>query len=116
MQIRKRIKTVKPDEKNEFEKSLEQELLSYSLELAQILNKGLKFSDNFNAEIKTIADSGVANSENTVAHTLKRVPAGYLVFKINKAGVVYDSGTTWTDTNIYIKCSVANCAITLLLF
>ncbi len=116
MQIRTRIKTAKPDPKNEFEKSLEQELLNFSLELAQILNKGLKFSDNFNAETLTIADSGAADSQNTVAHTLKRAPSGYLVLKINKAGAVYDSGTTWTDTNIYLKCSVANCAITLLVF
>ena len=116
MQIRNRIKTTKPAENNTFEKGLEQELMSFSLELAQIINKGLKFSDNFNAEIKTIADSGAANSENTVAHTLKRVPTGYLVLKINAAGVVYDSGTVWTDTDIYLKCSVANAAITLLVF
>ena len=115
-QIRKRIKTAKPDEKNEFEKALEQELYSFSTELAQILNKGLLFTDNFNAEIKTIADSGNADSENTVAHTLKRVPTGYIVLKINKAGIVYDSGTAWTDTNLYLKCSAANCAITLMVF
>jgi hypothetical protein len=116
MQIRRRIKTTDPDTKNEFEKSLAAELYSFSSELAQILNKGLKFSDNFNAEIKTIADSGVANAENTVAHTLKRTPTGYIVLKIDKGGVVYDSGTAWTDTNLYLKCGAANAAITLLVF
>lgn len=116
MQIRNRIKTTNPDQKNEFEKALAVELFSFSGELAQILNKGIKFSDNFNAEIKTIADSGVANAENTITHGLKRVPSGYIVLKIDKAGVLYDSGTAFTDTAIYLKCSAANCAITLLVF
>lgn len=116
MQIRKRIKTVKPASDNEFEKSLEQELLSYSLELAQIINRGIKFSDNFNAEILTVADTGAADTQFTIAHPLKRAPAGYLVIKINKAGVVYDSGAAWTDTDMYLKCSAANCAVTVLVF
>jgi len=114
MQIRSRVNTGKPE--SNFDKSLVQELLSYSYELATLLNGGLKFSDNFNAQIIPIADSGNADSENTVAHTLKRVPTGFLIIKINKAGIVYDSGTSWTTTNIYVKCNVANCAITLLVF
>jgi len=116
LQIRNRIKTSRPADNNDFEKNLVQELFSFSGELAQILNKGLKFEDNFNAEVKTIADSGLADTQNTVAHTLKRVPSGFIVIKINKGGVVYDSGTSWTDTALYLKCSAANAAITLLVF
>jgi len=115
-QVRTRIKTEIPEENNSFEKGLEKELLSYSQEIAQVINKGIKFTDNFDAQIKTISDSGVADSENTVAHTLKRVPTGYLILKINKSGIVYDSGSTWTDTNIYLKCNSANAAITILIF
>lgn len=116
MQIRQRIKTAKPDPKNSFEVALEQELQSYSMEVSQMLNKGLKFSDNFNAEIKSVADSGNANTEFSVAHTLKRTPSGFIIFRINKAGVVYDSGGTWSDTALLLKCSAANCAITLMVF
>ena len=116
MQIRKRIQTVKPDDKNSFEVALQQELQSFSMELSQIINKGLKFSDNFNAEILTVADSGNADTELSVAHTLKRAPIGFIVLKINKAGQVYDSGTAWTDTAIYLKCSAANAAISILVF
>jgi hypothetical protein len=114
MQIRRQIKTTKPE--SAFDVSLEQELLSFIAELAQAVNKGLKFEDNFNAAIITVADSGVADSENTVAHTLKRVPIGFLVLNINKAGTVYDSGTAWTTENIYLKCDVVSCAIKLLIF
>jgi len=43
------------------------------------------------------------------------VPVGYLVTKISNGGVIYDSGTTWTDSTIYLKSSVANSAVTLFL-
>jgi len=112
--IRRRIKTGRPE--NEFERTLEQELLSAWQELAGIINGGLRFADNNNAQIITISDSGAANSENTVAHTLKRTPTGFIVVNIDKAGVTYDSGTAWSATNIYVKCDVANCVIKLLVF
>lgn len=113
-QIRTRIKTTQPS--NQFEKTLEQELLSFTLELAGLVNKGLKFDDNFNANILDISDSGAADSSNTVPHTLKRVPTGFIVININKAGVVYAAGTAWTETDIYLKCNVANCTIKILVF
>lgn len=114
MQIRSRIKTGTPE--SAFDRALEQELLSYSLQNAQILNKGLQYGDNFNAEITTISDTGTANSSNTVPHTLKRVPIGFHVININKAGVVYDAGTSWTVTDIYLKCDTANCTVKLIVF
>lgn len=114
MQIRTRLKT--PKEESEFDKSLTQELLSAWRELSQAVNAGLKFEDNFNAQIVDVSDSGTANTEFSVAHTLKRVPIGYLIFKTNKAGVVYDSGTTWTATAIYLKCSTANTILKIFVF
>lgn len=114
MQIRTRIKTAKPE--SEFDKTLEQELLNYSFNLAQVLNGGLKFSDNFNGEILTLADTGPADSEQTVPHSLKRLPTGFLVLRRSNAGVVYDSGTAWTTTTIFVKCSTGNATVTLFVF
>lgn len=114
MQIRKRIKTVNPE--SEFDKSLEQELLSAWFELSELLNTGIRFSDNFDANILTSSDTGAANTEFSLTHTLKRVPTGFIVINNNKAGVVYDSGTAWTVTTIYLKCDVANCNIKVLVF
>lgn len=112
MQIRTRIKTDKPT--NDFEKSLEQELLSFTQELAQILNGGIKFSDNFNAAILDISDSGIADAANTLTHGLKRTPIGFLVLNINKAGAVYSS--SFSDTTAVIKCNVANATIKVMVF
>jgi len=46
-QVRKRIKTAKPE--SAFDLALEQELLSFSQELSAMLNNGLNIKDNFAA-------------------------------------------------------------------
>ena len=69
--------------------------------------------ENIRGEWQVIADSGTANTEFAVAHTLGAVPVGYIVTKISNAGVVYLGTTSWTSTNIYLKSSAANSAITI---
>jgi hypothetical protein len=71
--------------------------------------------ENISGMWQVVADTGTANTEFAVTHTLGSVPVGYLVTKISNAGVIYDSGTTWTTTNIYLKSSAANSAVTLFL-
>lgn len=74
-----------------------------------------KSGENIAGQYQVIADTGSANTEFVVAHTLGSVPVGYLVIKTSNAGVIYDSGTTWTSSNIYIKSSAANSAVTIFL-
>lgn len=50
---------------------------------------------------------GVANTEFSVAHVLGRVPITFFGH-INKSGFLYASGTAWTTTNIYLKCSAVS--------
>ena len=71
--------------------------------------------ENIAGEFQVITDTGTADAEITLGHGLGAVPIGYIVVKINGGGVVYDSGTTWTSTNIYLKCSSANATTTLFL-
>lgn len=114
MQVRRRLKLEKPE--TEYDKFLEQELSSYSLELSKILNKGLEFSDNFNMQIKTATTDAVANTESAVAHTLGRVPSDFIVGAQDKAGTIYKGSTAWTVTNIYVKGSVASITAKLYVF
>lgn len=87
------------------------------------LNGRVRFGDgadgergeNVSGEFQVVADSGTANTEFSITHTLGATPIGYLVTKINKAGVVYDSGTTWTSSIIYLKCDTANTTLTVFL-
>jgi len=69
--------------------------------------------DNIDGRWATVADTGNADTEFTFAHGLGRTPVGFFVMNIDKGGVVYDSGTSWDATDIYLKCSAANAAVTL---
>ena len=64
----------------------------------------------------TVANSGNADTEFSVTHHLGRTPTGFIVTDIDKAGIVYDSGTVWTTSLIYLKCNVATAAFTLTVF
>ncbi len=59
---------------------------------------------------------GVINTEFAVTHGLNRIPVGFHV--VNKSGIVdlYQSTTPWTTTKIYLKASVININVTLLIF
>ena len=70
---------------------------------------------NIEGEYQIVSDTGLVDTEFTVAHTLGVIPTTFLVMDINKGGVVYDSGTAWTSTTAYFKCSVANANVTLFL-
>ena len=64
----------------------------------------------------TVADSGSANAEFTVSHNLGRIPNGFILTKSDKACNVYDSGSTWTTSALYLKCDAANVALSLSIF
>ena len=114
MQLRKNLRLIKPD--TDYNKNLDRELTSGWMELADTLNGGLKFSDNFNQETITVSDTGTADVEIAVTHTLKRIPVGFILINRNKAASVYSSGTAWTATTIYLKANLANCNITIMVF
>lgn len=71
---------------------------------------------NLSAQFVVYTSNGTANTEDTVSHTLGRVPVGYITVLQDKAAVVYDSGTDWTETAMYLKTSVATVTQTLLVF
>lgn len=109
--------SLKPE--SEFDKSIEEEFMRLGRQLEDILDKGIKFADNFNGQIKSHTSNAVANTEDTISHTLGRVPSGYLVLYQDKAGTLYQgpsTGTAWTASNLYLKCNVASVAFQLLIF
>jgi hypothetical protein len=71
--------------------------------------------ENISGETQVVTDTGAANTQFTVTHTLGATPLGYIVMGIDKAGVVYESGTAWTSTSAYFKCSEANAEVKLFL-
>ncbi len=96
-------------------RDLGESLLKYSTKIGDMLNGGLRLSENLDVQIKTISIAA-ADTEETVSHTLKRVPSGYLVIGINKAAIIYDGATAWTTLNLYIKTNTADTTVKLLIF
>ena len=55
-------------------------------------------------------------TEFAVDHVLGRMPVGFDVKRINAAGSIYDSGTAWTDTQIFVKSDAASATFSLFIF
>ncbi len=78
--------------------------------------------DEFNGKVEiinqlikeiSVADTGSADTEFTVTHSLGRIPT-YYWYTIDKAGIVYDSRrTSWSTSVMYLKCNQANAALKL---
>lgn len=83
--------------------------------LDALLNGGLTFADNFDSVSVSYTSNAVADTQDTVAHTLGKTPTGFIVVDIDKGGVVYRSGTS-DATNLYLKCSTASTNIKLIVY
>lgn len=67
-------------------------------------------------EFVTYVSNATPDTEDTVTHTLGRVPKGYFVIRKDKAGDIYDGGTADTDTELHLKCAVATVTATIYVF
>lgn len=68
------------------------------------------------SEVLAVADTGNADTEFNVSHGLRKIPRGFICVNTDKAAILYDSGTAWTTTKIYLKCNAANAAVSILVF
>ena len=80
-----------------------------------ILNNGIRPGDNLDAQTVSVTTHTTPGTEVAVAHTLKRVPAGYIVLKRDKEGVIYDGATAFSTSSIYLKSNVASVTATILI-
>jgi hypothetical protein len=105
-----------PQPKTDQERNLFQSLGMFITNMHAILNGGISFGDNVDCSLVTFTSSATPDEENTVGHTLGKIPTGYIIYSQDKAGSLYDSGTTFTATNIYTKCDVASVTFKLIIF
>jgi len=66
----------------------------------------------------TITTNAVANTEDTFNHSCGVIPVGYIIVWQDKAGSLYQgptTGTSWTSSSIYLKCSIASVTFKLFL-
>lgn len=84
--------------------------------LRAIFDKRVGVSDNLDVAEVSYTSNGSADTEDTVAHTLGRIPTGFIVTSLDKAGIVYASGTAFTASNLYLKVSATTVAVKLLVY
>lgn len=88
---------------------------------ANIVNGGISYGNgtdtaHIDCSWAFIADTGVANTEFSVNHNLGRIPVGFHVASKNKASDFYESGTPWTNKQIFLKAVAANVAVRFIIF
>ena len=66
------------------------------------------FYDNIKGKWVEYTTNATPDTEDTVVHDLGVIPAGFLVMLPPKSGYLYNGSTTWTTTNLYLKCSAAS--------
>ena len=79
-------------------------------------DKVTAFLAKLDGEFISGTTNATPNTEDTLTHTLGRVPKGFIVVGKDKAGDVYDGGTANTDTNLNIKCAVASVTVKIYVF
>lgn len=86
------------------------------INLTNLLNRGLSFTDNFDFEELSATAHATPDTEFSVTHTLERVPSRFIVVDIDEGGVVYKGTTAWTSTTVYFKCTTGGTAIKVLVY
>ena len=56
------------------------------------------------------------NTEFAVTHNLNRIPTMCLPGQNSNGGIIYASGTPWTKTQIFLKCTTSSCGLNLLIY
>jgi hypothetical protein len=96
-----------------FDQDLETALDKIFGQLSEILNGGLRITENFDSYKVTLTTSATPGTETAIAHGLKRTPNGFIVLSKDKAAHIYDGATPKDSSNIYVRSDVASVTITL---
>lgn len=84
-------------------------------DLQKLFNKNISFGvgidtkdQNIQGKMVEIADSGLANSSVTINHNLGYIPKFYDIKYLSLASTIFDFGTAWTKTKIFLASSTAH--------
>ncbi len=84
--------------------------------LGNMFDRGITFDENTETQTLDYTTNATPDTEDTVAHTLNKVPTGFFVAGMDKAATIYNGATAWTSTHIYLKCNVASVAARIMVF
>jgi predicted acetyltransferase len=99
-----------------YDRDLVRVLSQWAQGIKSILDRGISFDDNVDARRVSVTSDGIPGTEFSVAHSLGKVPTGYIVYGQDKAGSVYDGATPNTATTLYLKSDAATGLFRLIVF
>lgn len=102
--------------KDQYEKDLEITLDKIFQKIAEILNNGIRFNENFDAAITVVTTNATPGVETAVAHGLKRVPLGCMVLEKTAAGHLYRGASGKDATNYYVASDIASLTARIIIF
>ena len=79
----------------------------------------VKLGENVGGVFVQYTSNGTPDTEDTVTHNIGSIPTGYIILWQSKAGSFYQgptTGTAWSTTKLYLKCSVASVTAYLFIF
>jgi hypothetical protein len=74
---------------------------------------GQDYTGNVSGQWANVTSPVTPNTEFAIPHTLGRIPSFYF-YNSDRAAILYqlpNTGTAWTEQNIYLKCSVASAVL-----
>lgn len=84
-------------------------------EIVSTCNGGLEFDKNIMSQTVTVTFPSSANSEIAISHSLNKEISDYIICKKSVACDVYDGVSASTKRTVYLKCSVANAVVKIIL-
>ena len=106
------VKALLPKPETQKEIELNSALQLFINNTIKILDRGINFEDNIDCDIITHEFTAV-DTEETISHALGKVPNYYLIVNLSTNAVIYNGGTAFTNSNIYLKSS-ALCTVKLI--
>jgi hypothetical protein len=99
-----------------YDEDLSKMIQSLTSALTRMFEGGVDLLENTDSVTISYTTNATPNTEDGVAHNLKRIPIGFIVYSLDKGAVIYKGTTTSTVTTIYLKCTVASTAVKILIF
>lgn len=84
--------------------------------LANLFDRGIGFTDNMDCVSINFTSNVTPGTEDAIAHTLGRVPVGFIVTSMDQAAIVYRGATSFSATTIYLRTNTASVAVQALVF
>lgn len=104
------------DELRRFDTELLKQIFERETNLDSILRRGISFGDNMDARVIRFTSDPVSGTQNTVPHSLGKIPTGYMVARRDTAANLYDGATDHDITNLYLKTDGASVTFTIVVF